>query len=194
MRVKLHRRELMDLLRHIKLIRPQCRKSPNPSFPPSSRASPLVEKFPLPLCECRKTITKATLGFSGPPLDNTAYTLYTIIMDYTVVFYQDETGDSQPLSYLGGLNRKHEAKAKKWLALLQEYGPNLPRPYADVLEGNIRELRPAIEHHQHRFLYVIHGKTILVTNAFLKKTQAVPKSEIERARRLYSDWLKRKEG
>ena len=118
--------------------------------------------------------------------------LYNKIMDYTVVFYQDENGCSQPLDYLKSLNRKHEAKAKKWLALLQEYGPNLPRPYADVLEGNVRELRPAIEHHQHRFLYVICGKTILITNAFLKKTQAVPKSEIERSRRTFANWLRRK--
>lgn len=118
--------------------------------------------------------------------------LYNRIMDYTVVFYQDENGSSQPLDYLKSLNKKHEAKAKKWFALLQEYGPNLPRPYADVLEGNVRELRPAIEHHQHRFLYVICGKIILVTNAFLKKTQAVPKSEIERSRRILANWLTRK--
>ena len=108
------------------------------------------------------------------------------------MFYQDENGSSQPLDYLKSLNKKHEAKAKKWFALLQEYGPNLPRPYADVLEGNVRELRPAIEHHQHRFLYVICGKIILVTNAFLKKTQAVPKSEIERSRRILANWLTRK--
>ncbi|MBI4802980.1 MAG: type II toxin-antitoxin system RelE/ParE family toxin [Elusimicrobia bacterium] len=113
-------------------------------------------------------------------------------MDYTVVFYQDENGCSQPLDYLKSLNRKHEAKAKKWLTLLQEYGPNLPRPYADVLERNVRELRPAIEHHQHRFLYVICGKTILITNAFLKKTQVAPKSEIERSKRTFANWLRRK--
>lgn len=111
--------------------------------------------------------------------------------DFTLVFYQDAQGYSQSLEYLRAMNNKHGAKAKKWLALLEERGPNLPRPYADVLEDKVRELRPAIEHHQHRFLYVISGKIIVVTNAFLKKTDRVPKLEIEKAKRSMADWLRR---
>ena len=48
-------------------------------------------------------------------LDKTAYMLYNKIMDYTVVFYQDENGCSQPLDYLKSLNRKYEAKPKNGL-------------------------------------------------------------------------------
>ena len=113
-------------------------------------------------------------------------------MEYRLVFYQDERGRSQPLDYLKSLKPKHEAKAKKWMQLLMEEGPNLPRPYADMLEHGIRELRVPIEHHQHRFLYAIRDKVIVVTNAFLKKSQEVPQAEIDRARKAYADWVNRR--
>lgn len=64
-----------------------------------------------------------------------------------------------------------------------------PRPYADVLTGAIRELRVSFGRLEIRMLYFIHGRRIVLTNGFLKKTSRVPESEIARAERLRVQWL-----
>nr|AGS53791.1 hypothetical protein [uncultured bacterium contig00039] len=52
--------------------------------------------------------------------------------------------------------------------LLEEYGPNLPRPYADTLKGsslsNLKELRAQTENHVFRvaFLFDKERKAILL--------------------------------
>ena len=78
---------------------------------------------------------------------------------------------------------------------MEEYGPNLPRPYADVVRGKIRELRVIFASAQYRFLYFFHSKHIIITHGFLKKTDRVPDSEIDRAQRIMADFEDRvKEG
>jgi hypothetical protein len=42
---------------------------------------------------------------------------------------------------LDGLDKKSRAKVAANLSLLEEEGPHLKRPYADVVRGKIRELR-----------------------------------------------------
>ena len=94
--------------------------------------------------------------------------------------------------FLDNLEKRARAKVFKWLGLLEEQGPALPRPYADILEGPIRELRIGIGRLEARLLYFFHKQTIVVvTHGFLKKTPAVPPGEIERAMRARADWLNR---
>lgn len=93
--------------------------------------------------------------------------------------------------FLDEVNPTHRGKIERWFTFLARDGPNLPRPYADVLEGKIRELRIPIAHHQYRFLYFFHGRLAVVTHGFLKKTRDVPKEEIERANRYMQDWMRR---
>ena len=76
------------------------------------------------------------------------------------------------------------------MGVLKEKGPNLHRPYADVLEGPIRELRVVFGRLEMRFLYFIDDKSIVLTNGFMKKTPKVPREEIDLANRYRSDWLK----
>ena len=80
-------------------------------------------------------------------------------------------------------------KTAAWLGLLQEQGPNLHRPYADILEESIRELRVTFGRLEIRILYFIHGKSIVLTHGFMKKTQKVPQEEIDLAKRYRHDWL-----
>lgn len=77
--------------------------------------------------------------------------------------------------------------------MLEEKGPDLPRPYADLLQGKIRELRVSFSKYECRLLYFIHGKTIVITNGFLKKTEKIPQDMIDRADRCRLDWLARHE-
>ena len=117
--------------------------------------------------------------------------LHTVAVEYGVRFYRDEKGESQALDYYRDMPKKHRAKAAKWIKLLEMEGPNLPRPYADLIDSPIRELRPKMAGLQHRFLYVIDGKTVLLTNGFLKKSDKVPLNEIAKAKSRYADWLRR---
>ena len=109
---------------------------------------------------------------------------------YKVVFYQTAQGDSPPGDFVRSLDLKVRAKVIKWLGLLEEEGPGLPRPHADVVDGPIRELRVGFGHMEVRLLYFFHARTVIVVaHGFLKKTRAIPEGEIRRAYRVHSDWL-----
>jgi len=113
---------------------------------------------------------------------------------YEVVFYQTPRGDVPVDEFLDALDKKVRAKALKWLTLLGEEGPNLPMPYADVVEGPIRELRIGFGHLELRFLYFFYRKKIVVTRGFLKKSRAIDPAEVQRALRAYANWIKRQGG
>ena len=114
---------------------------------------------------------------------------------YTVVFYRTARGDSPIDRFLDDLDRRVRAKVEKWLVLLEQEGPRLPRPHADVVEGPIRELRVGFGRLEVRLLYFFHGKEmIVVATGFLKKTRTIPVEELKRARHARLDWLGRHGG
>ena len=84
-----------------------------------------------------------------------------------------------------------EAKFAKLLKILSYEGPNLKRPYADMLWSGIRELRITFASNQCRGLYFFRKDLIIVTHAFMKKTDLVPIEEIERALRYKRDFEQR---
>jgi len=108
---------------------------------------------------------------------------------YTVDFYIDPRGDAPAKDFLESLPERPRDKAEAWIALLAEKGPNLARPYADVVSGHIRELRVKFGRLEIRLLYFIHRRSIILTQGFLKKTRAIPPAEISRAERLRNLWL-----
>jgi hypothetical protein len=57
---------------------------------------------------------------------------------YNLVFYSTERGDSPVDDFLDEMDKKSRAKVAAYLLLLEEKGPNLKRPYADVVRGKIR--------------------------------------------------------
>ncbi len=83
---------------------------------------------------------------------------------YRLEIYQAPRGDYPAKDFLDSLPEGPRMKAAAWLGLLQEKGPNLQRPYADVLEEPIRELRISVGTLEMLLLYFIHGKTIVVTH------------------------------
>lgn len=113
---------------------------------------------------------------------------------FSVEFYQAPGGGHPAAEFLEGLEKRARAKAAKWLQLLEERGPGLPRPYAAVLEDGIHELRVAFGRLEIRVLYFIEDRHIVLTGGFLKKTQAVPAQEIRRAQKCRADWLQRSGG
>ena len=82
---------------------------------------------------------------------------------------------------MDSLELKIRAKVARWIDKLEECGPSLPRPYADIVKGKIRELRVIFASRQYRFLYFFYDKNIIITHGFMKKTDRVPDNEIKKA-------------
>ena len=113
--------------------------------------------------------------------------------EYDVLFYETDEGRCPAQDFLDGLPVKVRAKVAKWLDLLRREGPDLPRPYADVVRGKIRELRVSFGGMHQRLLYFFHDKRIIITHGFVKKTANVPEDELIRAQRWMDDFMHRTE-
>jgi phage-related protein len=119
--------------------------------------------------------------------------IYHVILNqgepYRVEFALTSRGDAPAKDFLESLPERPRDKAEAWIARLEEHGPNLPRPYADVVSAPIRELRVSFGRLEIRLLYFIHGRRIVLTQGFLKKTRETPTAEIAYAQRLRALWL-----
>ena len=111
---------------------------------------------------------------------------------WKVIFYINADSKSELYEYINSLKENQRSKVVSWLVLLSEKGPELSRPYADLLEDGIHELRIKISGNQLRVLYFFCFKdNIVLTNSFIKTTDRVPKNEIITAKKLREDFLSR---
>lgn len=111
---------------------------------------------------------------------------------YNIVFYTAERGDSPLDDFLDGLDKKSRAKVAAYLSILEEQGPNLKRPYADIVRGKIRELRIHYSSNQFRILYFFQMvDQIVLVHALAKKTQSLKKQDIDLAEKRMEDWIRR---
>jgi phage-related protein len=111
---------------------------------------------------------------------------------YQAIFYTTERGDSPIDEFLDGLDKKSRAKVEAHISLLEEQGPNLKRPYADVVQGKIRELRIHQSSNQYRILYFFYLRDrIVLTHAFGKKSQELKEKDIQLTERRMEDWIRR---
>ena len=130
-------------------------------------------------------------------IDNTSVLMYIINMKWRfvctmLIFYTTERGDLPVDDFLDGLDKKSLTKVAAHLSLLEEQGPHLKRPYADVVRGKIRELRIHQSSNQYRILYFFQVRDqVVLTHAFSKKTQQLKEKDIELAERRMEDWLRR---
>ena len=112
--------------------------------------------------------------------------------EYEIIFYTRSSGQCPMDEFLDELPVKVRAKLMKWMEILEVEGPNLPRPFADSVRGKIRELRLQFGGNQYRCLYFFHGKQIVMTHGFLKKTDHVPEGEIRYAENAMREYFHEK--
>jgi len=111
---------------------------------------------------------------------------------WKVLLYETEAHECPVRSFLAKLDNREHAKTAAWIALLKEHGINLHRPFADLLEEGIHELRMKITGDQIRILYFFcYRDYIILTHSFLKTTDKVPGKEITRAKHYRADFLRR---
>jgi phage-related protein len=110
-----------------------------------------------------------------------------------LVYYYDKADGASPVrDYIDSLPLRERAKTLAFIGLLETNGPNLPRPYADLLKDGIHELRIKLTGTQTRILYFFCYQNVMVlTNVFEKHTDAVPESEIALAKMYRADFLSR---
>jgi hypothetical protein len=109
------------------------------------------------------------------------------------IVYCDEQQDPCPVTeFIEACDPKHQVKILRFLSLLEEMGPTLPRPYADLLKDGIHELRIKLSGNQVRMLYFFSfRKFIVFYSAFIKNSSRVPEKFIERVKRYRDDFLYR---
>ena len=112
--------------------------------------------------------------------------------NFHIIYYETKDGKCPIEEFIESKDTKNQAKIFAFLDLLREQGPVLPRPYADILTDGIHELRIKLSGDQVRILYFFTYKEfIILTHAFRKNSQKVPKSEISKAINIREDFLKR---
>jgi hypothetical protein len=109
---------------------------------------------------------------------------------FTVEWHFDAKGQSQALKYYQALDMGDRIKVLKLFKRMGDAG-SIKDKTKFVYEGNkIYAFKPQPD----RFLcFFFEGRKIIVTNAFKKKQQKLPKKEQERALKVRGSYIKRAE-
>ena len=109
------------------------------------------------------------------------------------ILFCDEMENSCPVTeFINQCEPKHQVKVLRLLSLLEEKGPILPRPYADLLRDGIHELRFTLSTENVRVLYFFcYRKFIVLYEAFIKTTERVPEKVIDKVIEYREDFLER---
>ncbi len=111
---------------------------------------------------------------------------------WPVFYYEDTEGKSSVRDFIESRSKRNQAKILALLTYLEEKGPNLPRPYADLLEDGIHELRLKLSGGQIRILYFFCFKDFIVlTNVLRKATDRVPTADVAEAQKCRKDFFSR---
>lgn len=98
------------------------------------------------------------------------------------ILFCDEMEEVCPVTdFINQCRPKHQVKVLRLLSLLEEQGPVLPRPYADILRDGIHELRFTLSSENIRVLYFFCFRQFIVLyHVFLKNTEKVPEKHINK--------------
>lgn len=114
-------------------------------------------------------------------------------MDKFEVDYFEKSDGSHPAEeFILAQDTKMRAKLFRLILLLAEFGNSLRKPYSELLDDGIFEIRARQGSDITRVLYFfMFGKKIILTHGFVKKTQKTPPSEISIAKKYRSEHMER---
>ena len=111
---------------------------------------------------------------------------------YTFEFAELE-GKNEIIDFLNALNKEDRAKIFAYIFKLIEIldlGIFPKKSLSKYIKEGIYELRIPLKNRIVRLFYFVKsGKIIIFTNGFIKKTDKIPKSEIDRAIRIKETFL-----
>jgi phage-related protein len=114
---------------------------------------------------------------------------------YEIFFYVDQSGREPVSEYMEALAARADKssriklqKINDYLEFLHKNGKRAGEPYVKHLDGEIWELRPIKD----RILFAAwDGKGFILLRHFVKKTRKTPRQEIDKAKKLYTDFIER---
>jgi len=113
-------------------------------------------------------------------------------VDWRLLYYETPEGECPLRKFINSRKIREQAKILGLISFLQQKGPTLPRPYADLLEDGIHELRIRLSGDQGRVLYFFcYRRFIVLTHAFVKTSAKVPWAEIKKAKKYQAAFLSR---
>ena len=111
-----------------------------------------------------------------------------------IEFYEKSDGTKPVLDFIESLDVKLQTKTIGVIVLLKEKGHLLGMPFSKKLDNNIFELRVIFSTNHVRILYFFdNNNKAVLTNCFIKKTNRVPRKEIDKANRYRDVYVSRKE-
>ncbi len=114
------------------------------------------------------------------------------MMKWKVIYYSTPDDKSEVFDFIESLLENNQVKVLSFIQILSENGPNLPRPYADLLIDGIHELRIKLSGNQIRILYFFcYKEFIILTNSFVKTTDKVPIKEINKSKKIRDEFINR---
>ena len=99
-------------------------------------------------------------------------------MRWWVVYFQSSRGERFVKEFIDKQSPAVKGRYIGMVDFLEEYGPFLGGKYTKKVRKNLYELRIAGKE-QIRIFYTVKGKEIILLHAFKKKSQKLPKKEIE---------------
>ncbi len=102
---------------------------------------------------------------------------------WQILFCDEEDKNCTITEFIESLPREGQIKVLKFLELLSRTGPQLSRPYSDILYDGIHELRLRIGRIYARILYFFaYGDYIIIQSGFRKNTDRTPVNLVEKAK------------
>ena len=112
--------------------------------------------------------------------------------NFNIIFFELDNNTCPVQDFLDSLDDKMAAKMYGMMDILAEHGNELRKPYSEHLEDGIFEVRAKLGSNITRVLYFFYvGKTIVMTNGFVKKQQKTPKAQIALAKKYRKIFLER---
>lgn len=113
-------------------------------------------------------------------------------MSWSVDYYRTERGEQPVKTFIDSLPVKLRTKNMREIAMLEEFGTEMPAPYVKQLRGKdcpgLWELRVKLSSDITRIFYFYpSGNRILLLHGFVKKSDSTPPGELRIARNRMQD-------
>ena len=106
-----------------------------------------------------------------------------------IYYYLNPSGENVIRKFIISLQKTQQAKIRRTLQLISDYGLTPANPHLKKLAGTpLWEIR-ILGQDNIRILYVVpEADSVLILHGFIKKSQKTPPKEIQTALKRYTDW------
>lgn len=115
--------------------------------------------------------------------------------EWSIVFYVEDSGRSTVEELVARLDNRTQLRIRAAIEQLRLRNVQAQEPLVRHLTGKLWELRVASQTNIFRLLYFFHtGRKIVFLHGFQKKTQRIPRVEMETAERRLDHFIEREGG